>query len=78
MKRLLLGAAIFATCSSAMAQSIGVSVAWFDDNFLTSMRQAMEAEAQSQAWFFRDSLKNKQPNQAPQAQSQAGVLQKLT
>jgi inositol transport system substrate-binding protein len=50
MKRLLLGAAIFATCSSAMAQSIGVSVAWFDDNFLTSMRQAMEAEAQSQGY----------------------------
>lgn len=50
MKRLLLGAALFATCSSAMAQSIGVSVAWFDDNFLTSMRQAMEAEAQSQGY----------------------------
>ena len=50
MKRLLLGAAIFATCSSAMAQSIGVSVAWFDDNFLTSMRQAMAAEAETQGY----------------------------
>lgn len=51
MKRLLLGAAIFATCtSSAMAQSIGVSVAWFDDNFLTTMRNAMEAEAQAQGY----------------------------
>lgn len=50
MKRLLLGAAIFATCTSAMAQSIGVSVAWFDDNFLTSMRNAMEAEAEAQGY----------------------------
>ncbi|MDN3522698.1 sugar ABC transporter substrate-binding protein [Halomonas ramblicola] len=46
MKRLLLGAAVFATCSSsAMAATIGVSVAYFDDNFLTSMRNAMQAEA---------------------------------
>lgn len=50
MKRLILGAAILATCSSAMAQSIGVSVAWFDDNFLTSMRNAMEAEAEAQGY----------------------------
>ncbi|SER47363.1 inositol transport system substrate-binding protein [Vreelandella subterranea] len=50
MKRLLLGAAILATCSSATAQSIGVSVAWFDDNFLTSMRNAMEAEAEDQGY----------------------------
>lgn len=50
MKRLLLGAAMLATCSSAMAQSIGVSVAWFDDNFLTSMRQAMAAEAETQGY----------------------------
>lgn len=50
MKRLLLGAALAATCTSAMAQSIGVSVAWFDDNFLTSMRQAMEAEAETQGY----------------------------
>lgn len=50
MKRLLLGTAILATCTSAMAQSIGVSVAWFDDNFLTSMRNAMEAEAETQGY----------------------------
>ncbi|MDI5983606.1 sugar ABC transporter substrate-binding protein [Halomonas sp. M4R5S39] len=50
MKRLLLGTAILATCTSAMAQSIGVSVARFDDNFLTSMRNAMEAEAQAQGY----------------------------
>lgn len=50
MKRLLLGAALAATCTSAMAQSIGVSVAWFDDNFLTSMRQAMAAEAEAQGY----------------------------
>ncbi|WP_280546806.1 sugar ABC transporter substrate-binding protein [Halomonas sp. 11-S5] len=51
MKRLLLAAAVFATCSSpAMAQSIGVSVAWFDDNFLTTMRNAMEAEAEAQGY----------------------------
>lgn len=49
MKRLLLGAAIFTTCtSSAMAATIGASVAWFDDNFLTTMRTAMQAEAQAQ------------------------------
>ncbi|MGQ0332921.1 substrate-binding domain-containing protein [Halomonas elongata] len=49
MKRLLLGAAIFATCSSsAMAATIGVSVAYFDDNFLTSMRNAMQAEADTE------------------------------
>ncbi|WP_110649073.1 sugar ABC transporter substrate-binding protein [Salinicola peritrichatus] len=46
MKRLLLGAAIFATCtSSALAANIGASVAWFDDNFLTTMRNAMQAKA---------------------------------
>ncbi|MBB3190277.1 sugar ABC transporter substrate-binding protein [Halomonas cerina] len=49
MKRVLFGAAIFATCtSSAMAATLGVSVAWFDDNFLTSMRNAMQAEAEAQ------------------------------
>lgn len=48
MKRLLLGAAMFATCtSSALAASIGVSVAYFDDNFLTTMRNAMQAEAEA-------------------------------
>lgn len=46
MKRLLLGAAVFTACStSALAANIGVSVAWFDDNFLTSMRNAMQEEA---------------------------------
>lgn len=50
MKRLLLGAALAATCTTAMAQSIGVSVAWFDDNFLTSMRQAMASEAEAQGY----------------------------
>lgn len=50
MKRLLLGAALAATCTTAMAQSIGVSIARFDDNFLTSMRQAMEAEAEAQGY----------------------------
>ncbi|TFH84806.1 sugar ABC transporter substrate-binding protein [Billgrantia azerbaijanica] len=49
MKRLLLGAALLATCSSsAMAATIGVSVAYFDDNFLTTMRNAMQAEAEAQ------------------------------
>lgn len=49
MKRLLLSAAILATCSSsAMAATIGASVAWFDDNFLTTMRNAMQAEAEAQ------------------------------
>ncbi|WP_346299671.1 sugar ABC transporter substrate-binding protein [Halomonas sp. BM-2019] len=33
-----------------MAQNIGVSVAYFDDNFLTSMRNAMQAEAESHGW----------------------------
>ncbi|MCE9681163.1 sugar ABC transporter substrate-binding protein [Halomonas alkalisoli] len=51
MKRLLLGAALFTACTTtAMAQSIGVSVAYFDDNFLTSMRNAMQAEAEAQGW----------------------------
>ncbi|GKW48248.1 sugar ABC transporter substrate-binding protein [Halomonas sp. NCCP-2165] len=51
MKRLLLGAALATLCStSAMAQTIGVSVAYFDDNFLTSMRNAMQAEAENQGW----------------------------
>jgi len=50
MKRLLLGAALAVACTSVMAQSIGVSVARFDDNFLTSMRQAMEAEAEAQGY----------------------------
>ncbi|WP_136066137.1 substrate-binding domain-containing protein [Modicisalibacter radicis] len=46
MKRLLLGAALFAACStSALAANIGVSVAYFDDNFLTTMRNAMQATA---------------------------------
>lgn len=48
MKRLLLGTALFATySSSALAATIGVSVAYFDDNFLTSMRNAMQAEAEA-------------------------------
>lgn len=48
MKRLLFGTALFATCSSsALAATIGVSVAYFDDNFLTSMRNAMQAEAEA-------------------------------
>ncbi|QTF91926.1 MAG: sugar ABC transporter substrate-binding protein [Halomonas sp. BM-2019] len=51
MKRLLLGAALFTACTTtAMAQNIGVSVAYFDDNFLTSMRNAMQAEAESHGW----------------------------
>lgn len=49
MKRLFLGAALAAACSSsAMAASIGVTMAHFDDNFLTTMRQAMANEAQAQ------------------------------
>lgn len=49
MKRFLLGTAMFAACSSsAIAASIGVSMAHFDDNFLTTMRQAMANEAQTQ------------------------------
>ncbi|MDW5378800.1 sugar ABC transporter substrate-binding protein [Halomonas sp. HP20-15] len=49
MKRLLLGFALSIACStSAMAANIGVSVAWFDDNFLTTMRNAMQEEADSQ------------------------------
>lgn len=51
MKRHLIAAAVLATCSSsAMAQTIGVSMAYFDDNFLTTMRNAMQAEAQAQGW----------------------------
>ncbi|PSJ21622.1 rhizopine-binding protein [Halomonas sp. ND22Bw] len=49
MKRLFLGTALFAACSSsAMAATIGASVAWFDDNFLTTMRNAMQAGAEAQ------------------------------
>lgn len=51
MKRLLFGTALFTVCTAtAMAQSIGVSMAYFDDNFLTSMRNAIQAEAQAQGW----------------------------
>ncbi|PJX12981.1 rhizopine-binding protein [Halomonas sp. 141] len=54
MKRLLLGAALFTACTTtAMAQTIGVSVAYFDDNFLTSMRNAMQAEAEAQGWSIQ-------------------------
>ncbi|MCM5704606.1 substrate-binding domain-containing protein [Larsenimonas salina] len=46
MKKWLVGIALAATCtSSAWAATIGVSVAWFDDNWLTSMRNAMQQEA---------------------------------
>jgi inositol transport system substrate-binding protein len=46
MKRLLLAFAASALMmSSAMAQNIGVSMAYFDDNFLTILREAMQARA---------------------------------
>lgn len=49
MKRLLLGAAFFAASATpALAATLGVSMAHFDDNFLTTMRQAMAAEAEAQ------------------------------
>tara|TARA_R110001583_G_scaffold179574_1_gene336399 strand:- start:3426 stop:4346 length:921 start_codon:yes stop_codon:yes gene_type:complete len=49
MKRLLFGAAVLAACStSAMAETtIGVSLAYFDDVWLTSLRQSMQEEADS-------------------------------
>lgn len=49
IKRLFLGAALLAiTASPAAAATIGVSVAQFEDTFLTTIRQAMAAEAKAQ------------------------------
>jgi len=46
MKKLLLGVALSALmCSSAFAAKIGVSMALFDDNFLTVLRNGMVAQA---------------------------------
>ncbi|TIO69768.1 MAG: rhizopine-binding protein, partial [Mesorhizobium sp.] len=46
MKKLLLGVALSALmCSSAFAAKIGVSMALFDDNFLTVLRNGMIAQA---------------------------------
>jgi ABC-type sugar transport system substrate-binding protein len=49
MKKLLLGVALTALMSgSAMAENIGVSMALFDDNFLTVLRNSMQDYAKSQ------------------------------
>jgi ABC-type sugar transport system substrate-binding protein len=49
MKKLLLGVALTALMSgSAMAKNIGVSMALFDDNFLTVLRNSMQDYAKSQ------------------------------
>ena len=46
MKRLLAGTALAALlASSAAAQNIGVSMALFDDNFLTVLRNGMQSYA---------------------------------
>ena len=46
MKKLILGAAIAALMtSSAMAETVGVSMARFDDNFLTVLRNGIQADA---------------------------------
>ncbi len=46
MKKLLLGVALSALmCSSAFAAKVGVSMARFDDNFLTVLRNGMIAQA---------------------------------
>ena len=46
MKKYLLGAAMLALMtSSAMAEKIGVSMALFDDNFLTVLRNGMVEQA---------------------------------
>lgn len=48
MKKLLVGAAFLALMSqSALAQNIGVSMAVFDDNFLTVLRNGMQEHAKS-------------------------------
>ena len=48
MKRLLAGAALATVmASSAMAQNIGVSMALFDDNFLTVLRNGMQDYAKT-------------------------------
>ncbi|MBD8213036.1 sugar ABC transporter substrate-binding protein [Erwinia persicina] len=46
IKKLLLVAALSCS-SSAMAETIGVSMAYFDQNFLTIIRQAIDKEAQA-------------------------------
>ena len=49
MKKLLFGVALTALMSgSAMAENIGVSMALFDDNFLTVLRNSMQDYAKSQ------------------------------
>lgn len=49
MKRWLAAVALTVTCSApALGANIGVSVAWFDDNWLTSMRNAMQQSAQTE------------------------------
>ncbi|PZQ47131.1 MAG: rhizopine-binding protein [Rhodovulum sulfidophilum] len=49
MKRLLTGTALSLTllAPAAMAQNIGISMALFDDNFLTTLRNGMQDYAQS-------------------------------
>ena len=47
MRPLLIAVAIYAvTMSSAIAQTMGASMAYFDDNFLTILREAMSARAE--------------------------------
>ena len=46
MKRLVIAlAAIALMMTAAMAQNVGVSMAYFDDLFLTNLREAMSAQA---------------------------------
>src|SRR5258708_2162982 len=50
MNKLLLGVALTVlTTSSAMAENIGVSMALFDDNFLTVLRNSMQDYAKADA-----------------------------
>ena len=46
MKRLVMAlAAIALMMTAAIAQNVGVSMAYFDDLFLTNLREAMSAQA---------------------------------
>lgn len=45
--KIILLVGLLASSASALAEKIGVSMAYFDQNFLTIIRQSIEKEAQA-------------------------------
>lgn len=76
MKRLMLTAAFAATGLAAQAQDVGVAMAQFDNNFLTLLRQGLEAAGKEEGLTLQfEDAQNDIPRQLSQIQNfiSAGV-----